>query len=393
MNARDRTPAPRGHLHLIEPAPNLGHGPNWLAYLMDAFLPVTDQLTVSYPDTADYTPMVERKAAVSRRLNRRPYAWRKGKQAWRASLHTAKQTGADLTMFSDMGLLLKRARHDLRRDTGSPIWSIWFSPPQRRELGSWDPNRLLSRSARNRHREQQALRKPPIWLDTIWLLDDSEAARIAAGPDLKLKVLPDPWPTTPRQDARQARQQLDLPDDRCLFLHFGVAAHRKGLSDAIAAWQGLPDANRATLIRVGPTSQEHLDALGPLKAQGRAIVRNKRISDAEIDLYLRACDWILLPYREHDGSSGLLAGAACAQRPVIASDYGVVGRRVKESKLGFVYPHLSVAGLRDAVHQALDTPITNFASGLRDYAQAHDFEHFAAALQSAWHSFWTRKTA
>ncbi len=393
MSVQQRPSARQGHLHLIEPAPNLGHGPAWLAYLVDAFLPVTDQLTVSFPDTADYRPMIENKAAANTHLKKRPYAWRRGKQAWRASLDQAKQTGADLTMFSDIGLLLKRAQHDLRRDTGGPIWAIWFNPPPRHELSGWDLRRLFSRSARNRHREQQALRKPPAWLDAIWLLDASEAERISAGRHVKLELLPDPWPSTPTHDAGQARQRLNLPTDRCLFLHFGVAAQRKGLGDAIAAWHELDHSNQAVLVRVGPTNAEHMESLEPLCKQGHAIVRNERISDAEIDLYLRACDWILLPYRKHDGSSGLLAGAACAQRPVIASDYGVIGRRVKESNLGLVYPHLSVDGLRDAVREATNTPIKNFASGLSDYAQAHDFEHFAAALHAAWQKFLAEKTA
>ena len=37
--------------------------------------------------------------------------------------------------------------------------------------------------------------------------------------------------------------------------------------------------------------------------------------DDTLDLYLRACDWVLMPYRFHEGSSGLLSGAAAAGRP------------------------------------------------------------------------------
>jgi glycosyltransferase involved in cell wall biosynthesis len=106
------------------------------------------------------------------------------------------------------------------------------------------------------------------------------------------------------------------------------------------------------------------------------------VPDEKLDLYLRACDWLLMPYRLHEGSSGLLSGAAAAGRPVIASDYGLIGSRVASSHLGIVYPHLSVEGLAEAIRRASATPIEDFAVPLRRHSDIHTVEDFTAALRA-----------
>ena len=115
------------HIHLIEPAPNLGHGPLWLGYLIDALQPALQTLTVSYPDTDSYREVVQPRANTHRNLVARSYPWRRGKHAWRASFDGATELRADLTFLSDLGLLFKRVSEDLRQLTGSAIWGIWFA--------------------------------------------------------------------------------------------------------------------------------------------------------------------------------------------------------------------------------------------------------------------------
>lgn len=372
------------HIHLIEPAPNLGHGPLWLGYLIDALQPALQTLTVSYPDTEAYREVVQPRAAAHRNVAARAYSWRRAKHAWRASFTGARDLQADLTFLSDLGLLFKRVREDLRDLTGNEIWGIWFNPPAPRSGTFWNPRRLVSRSARTAHREQCVLRHAPDWLSGIWVLDAALVELFTPRPGLKLRVLPDPWPSLPSIDREEARRVLGLPQDKTLFLHLGVDAARKGLEDAIAAWQQLDAGNGAVLLRVGRTNSRDAAALAALAGAGQAILRDTRIPDEQLDQYLRACDWLLLPYRWHESSSGLLTGAAVADRPVIASDYGVIGRRVREARLGLVYPHLSVAGLSSAIERALPTPPGSFDSGLRAFAREHDQAHFAAALHQAW---------
>ncbi|MDJ0927404.1 MAG: glycosyltransferase [Gammaproteobacteria bacterium] len=372
------------HIHLIEPAPNLGHGPLWLGYLIDALQPALQTLTVTYPDTDSYGEIVQPRAAANRNIIARAYSWRRGKHAWRASFEGARDLRSDLTFLSDLGLLFKRVSEDLRQLTGNAIWGIWFNPPAPRGGTFWNPRRLVSRRARTAHREQVALRRAPDWLSGIWVLDAALIDLFTPRPGLQLRVLPDPWPSVPGIDRETARRALRLPLDQSLFLHPGVDAARKGLSDAIAAWQQLEEETNAVLLRVGRTNTRDAALLNELGTAGRAILRDERIPDEELDHYLRACDWLVLPYRWHESSSGLLTGAAVAGRPVIAADHGVIGRRVRDAQLGLVFPHLSVDGLAATVREALRTPPKQFDAGLRAFALEHDHEHFAAALRGAW---------
>ena len=335
---------------------NLGHGPLWLGYVLDALLPCVDQVTVTYPDLDAYKVLDWSRWLDTERLARRPLPWQDGKHAWKTMLTGADRLGADMTLLTYLDTMLKKAADvDLDRLVGSPVWGLWFRPGPRQPISPWNLRRLLSRRDRNQYREQQVLRGPPRWLAGAWLTDPLLLERISPRPGQVLSLLPDPWPSRPTMDAGEARRRLGLPLDKTLFLHLGVPDPRKGLLDAIHAWRDLADLPAAMLVRAGVMAPDQADAMRPLVHDGRAIARAGRIPDDDMDVYLRATDWLLMPYRNHEGSSGLLAGAAAAARPVVTADYGVVGRLTKDSGLGIVYPHLSLPGLTDAIRRATAT--------------------------------------
>ncbi len=373
---------PPGHVHLIEPGP-LGHGPLWLNYLLDALLPCVDRITITHPDLPPYRTLQQR-ASDCERLTLRPIAWRSDKRSWPDTFKGASRLQADLTLLTFVDTIIKKYRSDLRRRLGSSVWGIWFLPAARRPpLPAFDLRRLYSGQARGQYRDQQVLRHVPDWLSGVFVLDELLKERISPRPGLDVHVLPDPWPRQPTISREQARATLGLPTSRTIFLHFGVANPRKGLADAIKAWERLSDRPEALLLRTGLTRKNEVQMLEPLIHSGRAELRNTRIPDSQVDLYFRACDWVLMPYRRHEGSSGLLSAAAASSRPVIASDYSVIGKRVRSGNLGLVFEHLSVEGLARAIHEAIETPTEQYAEPLRAYAASHDIEHFNQALRSS----------
>ncbi len=368
------------HIHLIESGP-LGHGPLWLGYMLDALQPCVDRITITHPDLPAYRTL-QRRASDCERLTLRPIAWRSDKRSWRDALAQARALRADLTLLTFVDTIIKRYHGDLRRKLGTPILGIWFLPNPRQSVPRFDLRRLYSGQARGRHRDQRVLRHVPDWLSGVFVLDELLKERISPRPGLEVHVLPDPWPTRPTISREQARAQLGLPSDRKIFLHFGVANRRKGLADAIEAWNRLNGEPQALLFRAGLTLDDEVRMLAPLTDRGQAILKNERIPDAEVDLCFRACDWVLLPYRRHEGSSGLLSAAAAASRPVIAADYSVIGERVRSENLGLVFEHLSVEGLARAIHEAIHTATEQYAEPLRAYAASHDVEHFNQALRT-----------
>lgn len=376
------TPSPPRHVHLIEPGP-LGHGPLWLGYLLDALLPGVERVTVTHPDLPAYEPLTDRHRAAGDRLTLRPVPWHSDKRSWRNTLRGARLLGADLSLITFVDELVKKYPGDLSRQLNSPVWGIWYLPAERRPVSRWDPRRLYSGQARGRFREQRAVRRVPGWLSGVFLLDELLAARLTPRPGLAIEVLPDPWPTRPTMAQAEARRRLDLPADRRIFLHFGVANPRKGLRDTILCWQRLQDEPDAVLLRAGLTGPEDAAALRPLTSTGRAILHNRRVPETEVDWYFRACDWVLLPYRGHEGSSGLLSAAAASRRPVIAADHGVIGERTRRAGLGVLFAHGDVEALAAAVRGADRPDARRYEAALAAYAETHDLAGFLDRLRSA----------
>jgi hypothetical protein len=60
-----------------------------------------------------------------------------------------------------------------------------------------------------------------------------------------------------------------------------------------------------------------------------------------------------LPYVKHFGSSGVLARAAAAGKMIIASDEGLVARRVRDHGLGWLFRSGSVKDLEANVKKAM----------------------------------------
>ena len=95
-----------------------------------------------------------------------------------------------------------------------------------------------------------------------------------------------------------------------------------------------------------------------------------------------AADRILLPYRSHFGSSGVLSQAMAAGLPAIASDFHLIGRRVRRSDLGVVHRNGDADSLADAIRESMEptAEITGrWNEGMRRWKERTTTEAFARA--------------
>jgi glycosyltransferase involved in cell wall biosynthesis len=349
--------------------------------MVGALLPCVDRLTVTLPALPEYET-VQRQFQADW-LSFRAFPWHGNKMGWMRMLEGSHRVSADATIFTYLDVVLRKAANaPIGRLAGSLVWGVWFMPVLRSRSSAWNPSWILSRNARKHRRKQLVQGRPPRWLSGVWVCDPLLRERISPRPGQTIGILPDPWPSKPQVEREEARRHLGLPQGKVLFLHLGVSGPRKGLLDAVAAWQRTAVVADAVLARAGTMRPEESEAMAPLVAQGRAVLHEGYVPDDRLDLYLCACDWVLMPYRHHEGSSSLLSGAAAAGRPVIVPDYGVLGARVRGSSLGLVYPHLSVEGLADAIRRAACLPIESFAEALGKYSANHTMADFAAALRA-----------
>jgi glycosyltransferase involved in cell wall biosynthesis len=134
-----------------------------------------------------------------------------------------------------------------------------------------------------------------------------------------------------------------VPAGRVSFLLFGYLAERKGPLAVLDALLLLPPeiASRIAVLfagKVDPQLRERLDQRCAALARERPDlwlrVDDRRLDRGELAALVRRSDVVLAPYQRFVGSSGVLLWAALNGRPVLAQDYGLVGRLTREHRLG-----------------------------------------------------------
>jgi glycosyltransferase involved in cell wall biosynthesis len=224
------------------------------------------------------------------------------------------------------------------------------------------------------------------WFNKVFFMDEylRETAQHRY-PGQNVFFLPDPWDGAFLYDQTQARQKLGIPPDRFVFLCYGIGDRRKGLHLAVRALMETPVDARLNLLCAGSLAPDTETSRGlkALQEQGRATVLDRYVSDSEQSLCFCASDVVLLPYIDHFGSSGVLSLAAAAGRMVIASDEGLLARRIKEHNLGWVFPSGDAKELKTRMHDAShlrSNEMVEFQQAAHRYAGTCSREAFRKAL-------------
>lgn len=196
---------------------------------------------------------------------------------------------------------------------------------------------------------------------------------------------PDPCPEGYEGDYYVARQQLNLPAGKFVFLFYGASYRRKGLHLAVQAMLDLPLDSPAYLLCVGEhkPDDETAQGLAQLVQQRRAQVINRHVSNAEEKTCFVASDTVLLPYVNHFGSSGVLSRSMAARKPVIVSDEQLNGRMTREYKLGYLFPSGNAAALAATMKQATHMSAAEkhaFYVAAANYSRLYSREAFGRVL-------------
>jgi glycosyltransferase involved in cell wall biosynthesis len=158
----------------------------------------------------------------------------------------------------------------------------------------------------------------------------------------KVVALPDP--ANPPLDDTPADELCGFaPPGRVGFLLFGYLTERKGPLAVLDALFMLPRevAARVAVLfagRVDPALRDRLEQRRRELAEHHPDlwlrIDDRRLDQAELAALVRRCDVVLAPYQRFVGSSGVLLWAAVSGRPVLAQEFGLVGRLTREHRLG-----------------------------------------------------------
>lgn len=271
-----------------------------------------------------------------------------------------------------------------------PVAAIYFRP-------TFHYHRLMQPSLKERFkawRKQIVLRRVLHHLDTLLCLDPLAAEYITEvfKPRARIKHLADPVKTYPDADQKAValRQQLELDESRRVLLLFGTLDPRKGIYPLLAAVSLLPAnlSRRMCLLLIGPTTESHKNRLAAevsaLQATSEAhiIYRDAFIPDADVSAYFQLADVVLTPYQHHMGMSNVIVRAAAAQRPVLSSDYGLMGEVVRRYRLGLAVDSTRPAILAQAIATCLTHPLDTLfdSEAAAAFAQMNTVEQFGQTL-------------
>jgi glycosyltransferase involved in cell wall biosynthesis len=311
---------------------------------------------------------------------------------WWTMRRYLKQTGADQGFFLGLDFLALPLAFGLGA-AGKGLSGILFRPSVHyADIGPYTPSRgERLRDLRKTILYRAMLRNPA--LERVLSLDPffPVHARAHYRGGGKVAALPDP--AHPRIEQRSNHVPAAFPAGRTGFLLFGYLAERKGPLVVLDALRQLaPEIAARTAVlfagRVDPT-------LGPALEQRRAAlareqpdlwlrIDDRRLDSGELAALVRQSDVVLAPYQRFVGSSGVLLWAALNGRPVLAQNYGLVGRLTREHQLGLSVDACAPAEVaREMTRMVSDGPARFFdPEAAERFASAQTPQRFASLVLS-----------
>ncbi len=231
-------------------------------------------------------------------------------------------------------------------------------------------------------------------LSTVLTLDPyfTRHAEIHYGGATKLRDLPDPvHPAGPVVNDVDAGAYF--PADRQGFLLFGYLTERKGilvLLDALKRLEPETASKVAVLLagRLDPAIRDEVVArcneLGRTNPRLVLTLADRWFEGGELDALVLQSAVVLAPYQRFVGSSGVLLWAARAGRPVLAQDFGLIGRLVADNHLGLTVDACDPASLAEGIERMVADGPTGFnAAAAQDFAAQRTPQGFATAVYAS----------
>jgi glycosyltransferase involved in cell wall biosynthesis len=209
----------------------------------------------------------------------------------------------------------------------------------------------------------------------------------------KVHELPDPAHPAVELTALAGGPDDFVPPGKVGFLLFGYLAERKGPLAVLEALRRLAPttARRVAVLFAGRVDPALRDRIGQicheLKTEQPDLwlrIDDRRLDRAELAALVRQSDVVLAPYQRFVGSSGVLLWAARAGRPVLAQEFGLVGRLTRDHGLGVAVDSSDPALLASEITRMVECGPATFIdrAAAERFAAAQTPERFASLVLS-----------
>lgn len=222
-------------------------------------------------------------------------------------------------------------------------------------------------------------------VDTVWLLNDTESSdkyNSIYNTDI-FRFLPDPINVTERLNNDIIDKYKD--SDKIILFHGGGMGSRKGTFEITEALSLMTDEQlgRYIVIFAGHISDNNENMklkkfITDFQNRLDIVYTDSFISFEDLCSYIAISDYILIPYKNIEQSSGILGYAAFYDKPVIGPAEGLLGHLIKKNDLGIVIKGINSKKLRYELSQI---PTKNYI-GLKtkEYVEANQIEKFTSEI-------------
>ena len=264
-----------------------------------------------------------------------------------------------------------------------PISGILFRPTLvnyrpnslKEKLNYWRKNITLKCFVKNRN------------LDSLFNLDIFATDYIKKNWNTeKVKFLPDPvqvYPTT--KSKSEVKAGLGIDKSKKVFLIFGFLDSRKGITEVMEAIGNIErdKSKKGCLLIVGPWEEKELklfnSQLSKIKQSTdfQIVIIDSFIKDEDIQQYFKVADYALTLYNKHIGMSAIMVRAAAAQKPLVSSSFGLLGKIVIENELGITINN----DLKEKLEMLLDNEISvGNKEKMKAFAELNQAENYAKVI-------------
>jgi glycosyltransferase involved in cell wall biosynthesis len=183
----------------------------------------------------------------------------------------------------------------------------------------------------------------------------------------------------------EARERLGIGSGQKVLLFFGNIASYKGLEYLVTAFKQVASQDAAYRLIIAGRTTDYPEYWASIRETITSEVQRRKIllkadfiPDDEVEVYFKAADVLVLPYR-YIYQSGVLFLAYSFGLPVIASDVGSLREDVVEGETGFLCAPCDPSDLARAITKYFDGPLF-----LRLQSQREQIRQYANARHS-WH--------
>ena len=179
----------------------------------------------------------------------------------------------------------------------------------------------------------------------------------------KIKIVPhgnfDIYLSATPPTKKNARKQLNLPQNSKVLLFFGNIREYKGLDTLLAAFQqsAVNDEQLHLLIAGSPRNEalkrKYQTLINESGVQDKIIFHPQFIPTDEVETYFMAADIVVLPYKNID-HSGIVHLAYSFGKPIIATRVGDIETMIAEDGTGLLLKKNTPEDLAETINHAFE---------------------------------------